>query len=137
MAEERGRDGRPATVLERAISRAQQATLDTGTVLWVLAASDVVIINEGPPEGDQFPDRPLVVARAGATFLAVYTHRDLAAEATGGERVVVHVPALEVLRRVPASAGLVINPGRALGLEIPPTGLRAFTLDVLETSVSW
>jgi hypothetical protein len=135
MSEDRAAEGRAATVLERVIARAQQGSLDLATVLWTLAASDLVIINDGPPDGG-FPAQPLVVGRDGENFLAVFTHRDLAAPSLMGERVVVHVPALEVLRRLPGGIGLVINPGYALGLEVPAPGLRAFTQDVLETAVA-
>jgi hypothetical protein len=135
MSEDRAAEGRTATILERVIARAQEGSLDLPTVLWTLAASDLVILNDGPPEGG-FPAQPLVVGRDGQNFLAVFTHRDLAAPSLTGERVVVHIPAVEVLRRVPAGVGLVVNPGFALGLEVPAPGLRAFTQDVLETAVA-
>lgn len=123
---------RSATVLERAIARAQQGSLDVASLLWTLAASDVVLINETAP-GDAFPAQPVVVGRDGARFLALFTHRDRAGGLLQGERVIVHVPALEIIRRVPEGTGVVVNPGDALGFEVPADGWRAFALDVMET----
>ncbi len=127
---------RTATVLERAIARAQEGAIDSKVVLWTLAASEIVFINQGQPQQDEFPSAPLTVKREGSLFMAVFTSRELAVGLLESHHVPVHTPALEVLRRIPADSGLVVNPGSRLGFELPSDGLRAFVLDVLETNVA-
>lgn len=127
-------DKRAATVLERAIARGQSGAVEPSTVLWVLASGAVVVLNEGEPPGDGFPSAPMIVTREGRSFLAVFSHEDLVGVFAEGRRAVA-VPAFELLRRVPDDAGLVVNPGSSLGLEVPADGLRAFTLTLLNTEI--
>lgn len=122
---------RTASVVERAIVQGQQGSLDPGTVLWVLAAGQVVILNEGEPRAAEFPDAPLVVTRGEQRFLAVFTNQDQVG-AIGEHRVPTLVPAFELLRRVPEGVGLVVNPGSPIGLEVPAEGLRAFVQRLLQ-----
>ena len=122
---------RNATVLERAIARGQNGQLDPGAVLWTLAASQVIILNNGNPPETDFPDDPLVVDRDGIALLPVFTHQDQFGDYASG-RVPVLVPAFELLRRVPAGVGLVVNPGNRIGLEVPAEGLQAFVTHLLQ-----
>lgn len=126
---------RSATILERAVARGQQGRLSPEVVLWVLAAGNVVILDEGEIEPTSFPSSPLIVRRGEAPFLAVFTHEDFSQMYKAAGRVAVAVPAFEILRRLPGSVGLVINPGSALGLEVPPDGLQAFTASLLEAQI--
>lgn len=128
-------DQRPATVLERAIARGQEGVLDPRAVLWVLAAGPVVILNQGEPAPNEFPGAPLVLTREGQSFLAVFTHQAMTGAFFSDAYVAASVPAFEMLRRVPEGTGMVVNPGSPLGLEVPADGLRAFTLDVLNTQM--
>lgn len=123
-------ESRPASVLERAIAQGQEGRLDSGTVLWVIAAGQILLLNEGEPPESDFPDAPLIVDGPRGRFLAVFTHPDQFGRFSA-ERVPVLVPAFELLRRVPGSVGLVVNPGNALGLEVPAEGLRAFVARLL------
>lgn len=125
-------EGRVATVLGRAIARGQAAEVDGTTVLWVLAASDVVILNESDDFGNGFPDSPLVLSDdRGELFLALFTHQDMARSFAEG-RVPVRVPAFEILRRLPATSGILVNPGNDVGLQVPAEGARAFVLSLVQ-----
>lgn len=126
---------RSATILERAVARGQQGHLTPETVLWVLAAGNIVILNDGEPEPSGFPSSPLTVRKGDVSFLAVFTHEDFSELYAAADRVVIAVPAFEILRRLPGSVGLVINPGSALGLEVPSGGIQAFTASLLETQI--
>lgn len=127
-------EGRSATVLERAIVRARDGQLDPRAVLWVLAASQIAFVNSRPPIEGEFPAEPYLVERDGQRFLALYADAGAAASVLTGDRVLIHAPAMEVLRRLPAQYGVVVNPGGAIGFEVPAVGARAFILDVLETA---
>lgn len=121
---------RPASVLERAIAQGQEGKLDPGTVMWVIAASQVLLLNDGEPPESDFPDAPLVVDGPRGRFVAVFTHADQFGRFAPG-RVPVLVPGFELLRRIPEFAGVVVNPGNPIGLEVPAVGLRAFVLRLL------
>lgn len=125
-----GEGTRPATMVERAIGQGRAGKLSPETVLWVIAASDVVLLNEAEPSAAAFPDAPLVLARDDGRFLPIFTHQDQFGTLAGG-RVPVLVPAFELLRRVPEDVGLVVNPGNQLGMELPADGLRAFVSRLL------
>ncbi|MCK2035332.1 SseB family protein [Microbacterium sp. SSW1-49] len=123
-------ESRPASVLERAIAQGREGRLDPETVLWVIAAGQVLLLNEGEPPESDFPDAPLIVDGPRGRLLAVFTHPDQFGR-FAPERVPVLVPAFELLRRVPEFAGLVVNPGSPIGLEVPAEGLRAFVTRLL------
>lgn len=116
-----GEGTRPATMVERAIGQGRGGKLSPETVLWVIAASDVILLNEAEPSAADFPDVPLVLARDDGRFLPIFTHQDQFGTLSGGR-----FPVLELLRSVPEDVGLVVNPGNQLGMELPADGLRAF-----------
>ena len=126
---------RPATVLERAISRAQRGEVAASTVLWTLAASEVIFINEGEFDEGALPTNPLLLEHGQRMLVAVFSHGDLARGHLSEGRVPVGIPGIELLRRLPATAGVVVNPGSRLGFEVPAGGARAFTADLMETTV--
>ena len=126
---------RSATTLERAIARAQSGELDSGVPLWTFAASDVVFLNDSEPEVDQFPTAPMLLTRGDLRFLAAFSHGDLVPAEYLRGRFPIVIPALELLRRIPPSAGLTVNPGTRLGFEVPAEGLQVFVSDLFGTVV--
>jgi hypothetical protein len=127
---------RSATTLERAIARAQAGDVDSGVPLWAFAASDVVFLNNSEPQEGEFPSDPMVLLRGEQQFLAAFSHGDLISSEYLQNRSPVVISALELLRRVPPTAGLTVNPGTRLGFEVPAEGLRLFVADLLGTTVS-
>ena len=126
---------RSATTLERAIARAQAGDVDSSVPLWVFAASDVVFLNNSEPQAGEFPTDPLVLLRGDQQFLPAFSHGDLISAEYLQDRSGVVISALELLRRIPPTAGLTVNPGTRLGFEVPAEGLRVFVADLLGTVV--
>ncbi|RZU64144.1 type III secretion system (T3SS) SseB-like protein [Microterricola gilva] len=122
---------RPATVLERAIARAQAGTLSAPTVLWTLAASELIIINRDAVDDGAMPSDPVLLHDDKGTFLALFSHRELAAAYLTDGHAAVAIAGLQLLRRLPDGVGIVMNPGSRLGFEVPGDGVQAFVADLM------
>ncbi|PRY62830.1 type III secretion system (T3SS) SseB-like protein [Knoellia remsis] len=131
MESESASAGRIPTVAELAIARGQQGKLSPATTLWTLAASELWIASDDEPQGNQLPTSPLIVAAEGrdVQLLAVFTDPGVMAPMLG-QRVAVRVPGLELMRRMPPGAGMVINPGHPVGMELPAETISQFVADV-------
>lgn len=124
---------RAPSVLERALIRGGRGEATTDTVLWVLAAGPIVILNGGPTLPGSFPASPLVLTRDQSRYLALFTHEDRADMRTQGWSVTA-VQALEALRRLPEGVGIVINPGQPVGLEVSANEIHEFVRFVTSTA---
>jgi hypothetical protein len=122
---------RPATVLERAIARAHAGTLAAPTVLWTLAASELLIVNRDAADAGAMPADPVLLHSEKGTFLALFSHRDQAAAYLTEGHAAVAMAGLQLLRRLPDGVGIVMNPGSRLGFEVPADGVQAFVRDLL------
>ncbi len=127
---------RSATTLERAIARARTGDLSPDVVMWTFAASEVLFLNNTPVSGDQPPEDPMLLTRDDGRFLATFPYRDLIPGDFLEGRDVVAIPALELLRRLPAGVGLMVNPGTRLGFEVPAEGAHVLAADLFGTVVS-
>lgn len=126
---------RAATVLERAIARAQQGTLTSATVLWTLVAGEIVFLSTGPVEPGVLPADPFLLNDGSSTFLALFTHGDRATPFLEEGRSICGVIGMHLLSRLPDGVGIVVNPGSKLGFEVPAAGVQAFVQDLLSTTV--
>lgn len=116
---------RTVTVAERAIAAGQAGELDGNAVLWTLAASELWFAADDEPVNGAFPESPMSVSREGGEpALAVFTGSELL-DPWLEHRVRVRVPGFELLRRIPAGTGVVVNPGHGIGLELPAAGVAS------------
>ena len=122
---------RPATVLERAIARAQAGTLSAPTVLWTLAASELLIVNRDATDHGAMPADPVLLHSEKGTFLALFSHSDHTAAYLTEGHAAVTMAGLQLLRRLPDGVGIVMNPGSRLGFEVPADGVQAFARDLM------
>ena len=122
---------RPATVLERAIARAQAGTLAAPTLLWTLAASELLIVNRDATDDGSMPTDPVLLHSDKGTFLALFSHSDQALSYLTEGHAAVAMPGLQLLRRLPDGVGIVMNPGSRLGFEVPADGVQAFVRDLM------
>lgn len=125
---------RPATVLERAIARAQQGSIAPVTLLWTLAAGDVTLLNTGQVKQGALPDDPFTLSTESATFLALFTHESMATPFLEGRRVCVRTASFTLLSRLPDGVGIIVNPGSKRGFEVPAEGVAAFVADLLSAT---
>jgi len=119
-------ESRPLTVLESAIRLATGQRLGVEPVLWALAASEVLVLAPTAPVPSPETLQPLIVHRGDRSFAAVFTHTDRVGAELGAGRTAVGLPASALLRGLAPGTGVVVNPGTALGFELPGEALAGF-----------
>lgn len=123
-------DARPMTVLERAAARLRSKDMDLTGAMWVLAASNIVVLQRGEYSGEGFPPSPLMFKTDFHPMLATFSHPDMAAQYLEDATPVV-LPAFEVLRRMPPTSGLVLNPATPdLRMELLPDTVQGFVREL-------
>jgi hypothetical protein len=121
---------RAPTELERMIVLAQEGRASTFDVLTTFAATQVVV-----PSGTRVTDnlsqlQPLLFDNDGIMMLAVFTHLDQIADFGELASFALSVLGRSLLVSMPPGAGLVVNPSRSIGFEMPPEGIAAFVADI-------
>lgn len=112
------------SVIELAIEAAGAGRLSTQVLLWVLAATDLSVASAEEPTAGFESVRPLVVGHGDRQLLAVFTNPAMADTHREQSRYLVSVKGIDVLRRLPAGAGIVVNPGQSVGFELPLEGVE-------------
>ncbi len=119
----------PQTPLEILLGKAMAGELPIKAFMQAFVASEVVLLTGSlvTPDGTGFD--PLLFDKQGTLHVAVFTDP---------ARVGVHAqqaphqlrwPMIDVLHRVPAGYGVVVNPGTSLGFEISPGGVGEILRD--------
>jgi hypothetical protein len=96
------------------------------SVLWAFAAATVFVPSGEEPGEDFRGFRPVYYPKGDVQMLAVFTTPDRSESVTDIAPWMVTFSGEELLRRMPASDGMVVNPGSELGFDIAPDGLAAF-----------
>ena len=121
------------TTLERAIARAMSGQLPTQALLWVLAASEVMVPAEDDAyDGDAATLHPRLAQRPGATVLPVFTAPATLQAAGADASFVAVVPGRQLLIRMPVDVGIVVNPGSERGFEVPSPGIAQIVAELTQ-----
>lgn len=88
-----------------------------------LLEAELVVLVDGTPDPTTF--QPLVVHRDDANFLAVFTATDQVPAEFGEGRSALLLPGRLLISGAAPEVGLVLNPGSAGAMEIPPSALAA------------
>ncbi|TXN31181.1 SseB family protein [Lacisediminihabitans profunda] len=123
---------REATELERMIVLAQADRATGEAVLRVFADSRVVIPSGTPVSTNLGQLQPLLFDNNGASMLAAFTHADQIGDFAELAAFSLTITGRLLLVAMPPGAGLVLNPSRSIGLELPPEAIRLFVRDILE-----
>ncbi|WP_199423044.1 SseB family protein [Actinotalea solisilvae] len=109
----------PMTPFESALAAGQQSG-DAAAVLAALPAADLVVPS-GAPVGEEFEGFvPVLFDREGVTMLAVFTHVSRIGELADLAPYALTLSGADLLARVPAGSGVVLNPGQSVGMELLP-----------------
>jgi hypothetical protein len=108
---------RDATELERMIVLAQADRVTGEAVLRVFADSTVVIPSGTPVSHNLGQLQPLLFDNDGSSMLAAFS---------------LTIVGRLLLVSMPPGAGLVLNPSRSIGFELPPEAIRLFVRDIHE-----
>ncbi|MFE1665214.1 SseB family protein [Microbacterium sp. P02] len=117
-------------LLDRAIAKARDRALTMQSVLWTLAASTIYVPSGADPGPDRAGMRPVYYQNGETRMLAAFTSPDAASTLGELAPFVVAFSGEDLLRTIPVSEGLVVNPGAALGFDIAPEGLAAFRQEI-------
>jgi hypothetical protein len=123
---------RGATELERMIVLAQADRATGEAVLRVFADSPVVIPSGTPVSTNLSQLQPLLFDNHGASMLAAFTHADQIGDFADLAAFSLTIVGRLLLVAMPPGAGLVLNPSRSIGLELPPEAIRLFVRDIEE-----
>ena len=114
---------RVRTVLERAIKRASSHQLSMQSVLWTLAASELIVPTTEDFDGNFETFKPLLLTSEDSTFLAVFTHPDKIGQYAENAPAFVSMGGEHLLTRMPPGNGITVNPGTSAGFELPARGI--------------
>lgn len=126
--DERGE--RPLNDLERLLldSRAGRAPVEN--LLRALVAADLYVSSATEIREDGTGFAPLLFNnQTGDPLAAVFTDPERARAHADRAKYLLQINGRELLRRLPAGHGIVINPGHAVGMEIHPYGVEAIVRD--------
>ncbi len=113
---------RPATVLEAAMHGLGEDVVEAETVLWVLAASTLLI----PEVGDGEESVALVIEESDGEYVACFTHQDQVPDMGEFDPDFVEVPGLDALLSIPAETGLAVNPGAETSIAVDAENISEF-----------
>ena len=123
---------RAPTELERIIVLAQEGRASTFDVLEAFAEAQVVVPSGTPITDNLSQLQPLLFDKDGVMMLAVFTHLDQIADFADLAAFALSVLGRSLMISMPPNAGLVVNPSRSIGFEMPPEGIAAFVDDISE-----
>jgi hypothetical protein len=123
---------RDATELERMIVLAQADRVTGEAVLRVFADSTVVIPSGTPVSHNLGQLQPLLFDNDGSSMLAAFTHVDQIGDFAELAAFSLTIVGRLLLVSMPPGAGLVLNPSRSIGFELPPEAIRLFVRDIHE-----
>ncbi|QAY59761.1 SseB family protein [Microbacterium protaetiae] len=122
-------------LVERALRRATTGALTMQSVMWVFAASTVYVPSGADPGADRSGMRPVYYQKGADRMLAVFTSPAAAEAVNEIAPYLVTFSGEQLLSTMPATDGLVVNPGTPVGFDVEPEGLTQLR-DELGTSAA-
>ncbi|MFF1530864.1 SseB family protein [Cellulomonas sp. NPDC058312] len=98
---------------------------DNVDIVAALLQAELVVPSGGAVEPDFSGFVPVLYDRDGVPMLAVFTSLERASSTAKIAPYAVTMTGRDVIRRMPAAHGLVVNPGHAEGFEMLPPAVQA------------
>lgn len=114
----------PANDLESALVQANKKNMPIREFLSVLLESDVYLLSSTEVNSDGSGFRPMMFDKDGETLISVFTGRERTNKANDRLPYCLTMKGRQLIQRIPAEFGIVLNPQWEVGLEIPPQGLQ-------------
>lgn len=114
--------------IERQILDAQNGRLAGDALMRALAGADLFIPSEGEVQPDGGGYRPLLLEQNEFTLVALFTAAARMPKSMAP--VLMRMNGRQFLLRLPAGYGLIVNPGYAAQLILPPEGVAALKSDL-------
>jgi hypothetical protein len=96
----------------------------------IIARSNLFISSKGEVQSDWSGFDPLLFEKDGHPFVAVFSSLSRPGLHSGMAEYVLQMNGREFFLRMPASYGVILNPGFVAQLIIPPTGVSEFRKDL-------
>lgn len=111
------------TLVEQAILRVREGKASMQTLLWTFSASTVFIPSSVEPKDGFF--RPVFFQKDELQMYPAFTAPERVGNVASIAPWLVSFSGLELIRRIPAGDGLVVNPEAGLGFDVEPRGLAS------------
>jgi hypothetical protein len=115
--------------LDVALQQAQTGQLSLAELLATLMDSEVAVPSATEILQDGTGMQPLLFPKEGVQMLACFTDKSRIGEFSALAPYCLVLTGRELLRRIPAGYGLVVNPGTPIGFDVSPEGVARIVKD--------
>jgi hypothetical protein len=121
---------KPGNQLENAIADTREGIRPVPDLMRLIARSNLFISSKGEVQSDGSGFDPLLFEKDGYPFVAVFSSLSRPGLHSRMAKYVLQMNGREFFLRMPASYGVILNPGYVSQLIIPPTGVSEFRRDL-------
>jgi hypothetical protein len=122
-------DFSPLNDFEFKLVQAQRGEIGVSDVLASLASAELALPSAGDVQEDWAGFQPLLFSKNGVPMLACFSAKERLADYADMAPFCLLLKGRELLRRIPAGHGLVVNPGQGVGFDVPPEGIVRIVAD--------
>lgn len=119
----------PSNDFERLLARAKRGEIPMVDLIAKLCESDLALPSGHEISSDWSGFQPLLFPKDGVQMLACFSSKERAEMFAGVAPYCLVTNGRELLRRIPPSCGLVVNPGHSVGFDVPPSGVARIVQD--------
>ena len=123
---------RHPTVLEAAMLALSEEAIEAETLLWVMAASDLLLPEVDEEGGETVA---LVIEEDGEDYLALFTHTDQVPDMGDLTPTFREVQGVAAIVALPDDTGLAVNPGSESTFSVDPENIEAFREHLADTGL--
>lgn len=122
-------DFSPLNDFEAKLVEAQRGEVTVAEVLASLASAELALPSAGAVQEDWSGFQPLLFSKNGVPMLACFSAKERLADYVDMAPFCLVLRGRELLRRIPAGHGLVVNPGQRVGFDVMPEGIARIVTD--------
>jgi hypothetical protein len=113
------------------LTQAQRGEIAVGEVLINLVSAQLALPSAAAIQEDWDGFQPLLFFKNGVPMLACFSAKERLAEYSEMTPYCLLIKGSELIRRIPAGYGLVVNPGQRIGFDVSPDGIDQIKADFI------
>lgn len=121
----------PLNEFESRGAQAQRGELAIKEVLASLASAELASPSATAVQEDWSGFQPLLFSKSGVSMLACFSAKERLADYVDMAPYCLVIKGAELLRRIPAGHGLVVNPGQPVGFDVSPEGIAQMVTEFI------
>jgi hypothetical protein len=121
----------PLNDLEHVLVEARNGKRTVRDLIDTLIKSELAVPSASEVMANGSGFEPLLFSKEGMTMLSVFSDKSRIVEFAKMTPYCLIMSGADLLRRIPAGYGLVVNPGSDVGFDIPPAGISQIKTDLL------